>query len=175
LECFIFTDFDYLLRDKSAEREKYDAKAHDSVCSLPDKFFEQPCIFGRNGKKIAAELAAIRAKIKNVDESGFYTAKSAEELPKCALAPLLASLRAAGIGILDGEVEDLAQDGNFLSRKNKLTLDKVYELRHRILEGKRFSSVMRLESIREFLSGVFRDLTSAPPKLPHGISCSNPQ
>jgi putative ATP-dependent endonuclease of the OLD family len=51
IQCYLLADFDFLLRDKLTARNKYGAKAHDSLASLPPEFFAQiPSV--TDGKKV---------------------------------------------------------------------------------------------------------------------------
>jgi putative ATP-dependent endonuclease of the OLD family len=157
LQCYVVSDFDFLLRDGSEDRKRYGAKAHDSVVSLPLEYFCQPCIFGNRGKDVIAELQKLRAKIKSEAEEAFFTAKQVTGAGFSGLGDALASLRNAGLGILDGQIEDLSTEPGFLSSTNKLDLDKVYEIRARLNAGTKFSSFMSIDQLRQVLAAVFRD------------------
>ena len=65
------------------------------------------------------------------------------------------ALRKSGLGLLDGEVEHLSTDTAFLSPTNKLSLDKIYQIRVRLTSGGKLSSFMELAQIRQFLAAVF--------------------
>jgi hypothetical protein len=161
LECYIVADFDFLLRDKSNERNKYDAKAHAAVVNLPLAFFQQPRLFGANGQEVVSLLAKVRTKIKSQSEKAFYTAKTVSEIPLNGTKELVAAMRRAGIGLLDGQVEDLSIDPRFLSSTNKLDLSKIYEIRGKLVNRVKFSSIMKLEQLRELLAVVFADKGNA--------------
>lgn len=155
LECYVVSDFDFLLRDRSEDCKAYDAKAHDSIVSLPPDFFRQARVFGPKGDDVVAELHKLREKIKSQSAEAFFEAKRSSEVPISELAKILPILRRSGIGLLDGEVEDLSIEPEFLSATNKLALDKVYQIRARLNSGQKFSSFMKLDQLKEILGAVF--------------------
>jgi len=155
LECYVFADFDYLLRDKSAQGKKYNAKAHESVANLPQAFFEQRGTFGENGNEVLRQLVNLRSKLRGQAERAFFTATRAADVPLTGLLGVVAALREGGLCLLDGQIEDLSLEPTFLSGTNKLNLDKVYRIRARLIEGERLSSFMRLEEVQKFLEAVF--------------------
>jgi len=160
IKCFILADFDYLLRDKSDDRKKYDTekdkvKAHESIASLGKEFFMQFCILGEGGEEVFGKLQSLRTKLKQKFEKQFYTAKSVEEFANDELCGILESLRKKGVCILSREIEGFCTDSNFLAPKEKLSLDKIYELSERLgLEGK-ITDIFDCDEIRVFLEAVF--------------------
>ena len=156
IKCFVFADFDYLLRDKSDARNRYHAKAHENVTQLGEKFFIQECIFGHNGGKEYSNVQRIRSKIKNKYEAEFYTAKTASCIPDSTLLESLKKLRQNGIGILSGEIENCSQVPKILSAQdNKLNLDVVYKLSACLAAGKNMTDMLDTNEIKEFLEVVF--------------------
>lgn len=96
LKCFIFADFDYLIRDKGIEFGKWkkpNDKYHDSIDSLGEDFFAQECLFGGNGKRVFQGLQRLRANLKINEEQAFYTAKTAHECKSVNLLQRLRCLR----------------------------------------------------------------------------------
>jgi len=156
IKCQILADFDYLLRDKSEERNKYgDVKAHESLVSLPPQFFSQGCMYGDKGEVVLRKLQRLREKIRNTDPKTFYLAKKVDEvkLDGVDLPDILSKLRQRGIGILSGEVEDSCRDGT-VSSKNKLNLDAVFELNARIANGESISKIFDVDELVEVLQAV---------------------
>jgi len=163
IDCFVIADFDYLLRDKSDRRKLYDAKAHDSVANLPTSFFTQPCILARGGAKGLKAVQLVRTYIKSNLEKQFYQAKNVKELGSHGLTDFLCLLRRSGICILEGEIEELSTEPAFLSPTNKLTLEKIYAIRRRLISGEKLSSFMRLAELKDFLASVFDTPNGAKP------------
>ena len=155
IECFVFADFDFLLRDKSAARKTYDAKAHDSVVNLPSELFGQARLLGKRSRAVIKQLQRVREIVKERAEKEFYQAKRAVEIPFEGIAALTSALRKAGLGLLDGELEDLSKDPTFLSATNKMSLDKIYRIRSRLIAGEKLSSFIDISQLHEFFSAVF--------------------
>lgn len=156
IKCFLFSDFDYLIRDKGTEREKYGAKAHESIQSLGESFFAQECLFGNDGHEIFRRLVKLRSDLKNDEEEAFYTAKTAREFKSIDLSQELEYLRKNGVCILGGQIEHLSKNPSSLSPEdNKLSLDKVYDMKARIASGEKISDLIDIAEISEFLSVVF--------------------
>jgi hypothetical protein len=156
LEISLIADFDFLLRDQSAEGKKYGGKAHKSLCDLPVRFFEQPFIFGKYGGPALKVLESLRKSIREANTAGFYSAKTTAELGLNGLAGVLKVLRKAGIGILDGEIENLNKDGTFMSASNKLNLDKVYDLRKRLMGGDEIEAIIDVVPLIDALEVTLR-------------------
>lgn len=170
LESFIFTDFDFFLRDNTNNADKYkedivNSKAivvkqksyrHKSIENINIKFFEQSCIFSDKGKSIYKNIMEQRKKIKKNEEEKFYTAKSADELNDVvAIKGLLGKLRENGVGILESEIEALSKDVALLSRTNKLSLDKIFQISSVMNnENKKISDIIETEPVEKFLEAV---------------------
>lgn len=155
IKCFIFTDFDYVLRDKMEERKKYDAKAHECILNISQDFFTQKCIFGDNGKGAILEIQKKRELMKKNYENQFYTAKKATDIPESSLPEYLRSLRKNGVGILSGEIENCSKNTSFMSPENKLDLNKIYALNERLASETKIIDLFDTSEIKEFLDVVF--------------------
>lgn len=154
IKCYLIADFDYLLRDSSEDRRNYgDVKPHQSVENLAVEFFSQPCIYGGKGEAALKGLRGLRERIKKTEESAFYLAKSVVEVPEKNLPDTLQKLRTHGIGILSGELESLCKDG-FVSPKNKLNLNRTFDLNARLASGERISDIFDVTEIAEVLTAV---------------------
>lgn len=147
IKCFILADFDYLLRD---------SRKRKSIINLGREFFEQECIFGREGRNVIGKVNKLRNKLKNDDENLFNTAKTADEFDEKSVPIFLEYLRMNGIGILSGEIENCSKDYTFISpdKNKKITLEKVYELNGRIIDGAKISDLLDVMEIKEFLEAV---------------------
>ena len=155
IKCFLFADFDYLLRDRSDERKKYDAKLHDSIQSLGETFFTQDYILGRDGIQVYREIVKLRARIKNEEEQAFYTAKSLNSCKNPDIGQLLEKLRNNGVCILTGETEDLSKDPSFIkSVGERLSLEKIHELHGRLSKGESITDLFEVSEISEFLNTI---------------------
>ncbi len=156
IECYVFADFDFLLRDKDDDRPS-DVKAHESVLSLGDKFMCQSCIFGSNGNNVKGRIAKFRNTLKNNDRPAFYTAKNVEDVNSEEHAELLKkhlpTLRENGIGILSGEIEDLFTK-NELLEGDKLTLGSVYDINDYRSDGNTIDDIMETDEIKTLLYSV---------------------
>jgi predicted ATP-dependent endonuclease of OLD family len=156
IKCYVIADFDYLLRDSSEDRRQYgDVKAHHSVASLDLDFFAQPCIYGDKGKGALKGLQALRDRIRKADESLFYLAKCANEVSEPNLLETLQKLRRNGVGILSGEIETFCKDG-FVSPKNKLNLNRTFDLNARLASGEKISDIFDVTEIAEVLTSVLK-------------------
>lgn len=158
IKCFVFADFDYLLRDKTDQGEKYDnVKKHQSVKDLHLKFFEQSCTFGNDGSDIVSRIARLRNYLRDNCEKEFYTAKTIEEFDdeySNVIARGLKTLRENGVCLLSGEIEHCSTDKNFVSPSNKLDLNKVYELNDRLAQGQSITDLIDTTEIEQFLEVV---------------------
>jgi putative ATP-dependent endonuclease of the OLD family len=154
IECFVFADFDYLLRDAGDERKKYDAKPHKSVASLGEAFFCQSCTFGERGKKAYARLQKLRADVKKREEEAFYTAKSSSSLSHANISVALSYLRGHGLCLLNGEIESFCLDQEFVSPQKKLSLDKVFDMSERLASGAKITDLFETSEINDFLNVV---------------------
>lgn len=155
LKCFVLTDFDYFLRDKSEEADIYGGKRHDSILNLGEGFFKQNCIFGTEGEAIYVEIQKIRSTIKNEQPKEFYTAKKASECAHPNLGAMLDSLRQHGVGVLSGEIEHLSRDGTLMSPSKKLNLDTVFDLYSRVAANVPITDLFEIAEIEELLRAVF--------------------
>lgn len=130
IKPIVLCDFDYLLRDKTDDRKKYDQKAHDSVEQLRDC-----CVkLGDTKNTICNKVATLRADIKANHEELFYTAKCiddfTDETIKQRLVEVIEDFRKLGIFILTGEIEYLFTDRKLLDDKKctDKTIRKLREL-----------------------------------------------
>jgi hypothetical protein len=156
IKCFVFSDFDYFLRDKSDEVKKYfGVTPHESVESLGEGFFSQKCIFGKLGPREFLNLRGFRSQLKKQNERLFYTGKSSTEFENPVLINFLGRLRANGIGILNAEIEDCSKDPSLLSPKDKLSLEKVVEINAKLGSGQKISDFFEKSEVEPFLRGVF--------------------
>jgi hypothetical protein len=62
-------------------------------------------------------------------------------------------LRAHGVGILNGQIEDLCVDGTFSANK-KLSLASVFDLNQRLVNGEDIRNVFDTADIGEFLKHI---------------------
>lgn len=166
IDCYIVADFDYFLRDKGKEADKYKTngvKKHESILSLTNDFFEQNCILGKKGNDIFKKIQKLRADIKKNHEREFYLAKSLDDFKQIEYAnfkdlnELLKTLRIAGVCILTRQIEAFSKDSIFLSPKNKLDLNKIFDISQRIESGEKISSILDTSEIEEFLSKIIKD------------------
>jgi len=155
IKCFVFADFDYILRDKNDERDKYSAKAHENVLNLGQNFFNQKCILGDKGYDMISKLQRIRKQIKENCEKEFYTAKTLSSIQGDELTKLLIQLRQNGVGILNGEIENCSKDTSFMSPDKKFDLKKVYDLNLLLTSGEKITDFIDTNEIQEFLKTVF--------------------
>jgi putative ATP-dependent endonuclease of the OLD family len=154
VECFVFADFDFLLRDPS-KVEGYETKAHPSVEQLPVEFFAQAHVYGHNATMYLGRIAKLRNELRAGNPKAFYEAKHVSEFKDQKLPPILKKLRARGIGILDGELEHLSKDEGWMKAgSKKLSLERVYELRQSLNTGKKISEMLELAPLREFLGPI---------------------
>src|SRR5207245_694450 len=134
------------------DRKKYgDVQAHESVESLGEGFFSQPCILADKGEESLRYIQRLRSRIKRDNEKAFFTAKTAVEVDD-NIADILASLRKYGLCILTGELENFSKDEGFLSPTNKLSINKVYELHSRLSAGEKITDILNCSEIGEFLT-----------------------
>jgi len=155
IDCYVFADFDFFLRDKDkAKSSAYGAKNHDSIETLGVKYFEQNCIYGKNGKKNFSSVQKFRSKLKKEQEELFYTAKHVKEFNDQKFEEGILKLRKNGIGILNGEIEDLSKDTAFISSVKKISLNTIFEINKRINSGEKISNLFETEQIEEFLDSV---------------------
>jgi predicted ATP-dependent endonuclease of OLD family len=154
-KCFIFADFEFLLRDESDSAMIYGAQPQEHLLSLEDAFFDQECTFGATGAKARQFIEKLRTQIKDLSESAFYTAKSAVQIAHPNIQQVLDRMRSNGVGILSGELETLSKDYAFLSPSDGLTLTKLYALNERLRRGEKITDVLLTGEISDFLQVVF--------------------
>ncbi len=173
IDCYLFSDFDYFLRDSSEAAEKYkedikDKKTgkikkiksfkHLSLADVEKGFFKQKCIFGDSYDREIETIKKLRQIIKTEEEKNFYKSKTVDELQNRDEMKLhLTHLRKNGIGILEGEIENLSLDSSFLSSENKLSLQKIFEISTMLVSGKEISTIIDTAPIEEFLTRVFQE------------------
>lgn len=155
MDCYVLADFDFLLRDKESDREKYKSKAHDSVANLPREFFERR--FGDSADSVISKVNKGRMSLKQRYEQLFYTAKHASEFNNNNLISFLTMLRKKGLGILEGEIEHLFLDNNLASPSKKLDLDSVFKLKRRLSDGTSIEQLIDITTIQQFLEVVLND------------------
>jgi putative ATP-dependent endonuclease of the OLD family len=155
IKCFVFADFEYLLRDESDTAKEHGAKPQPHLLSLGADFFNQECTFGAAGAKAYQFIEKLRGQIKEADEAAFYTAKTAAQVSQANIPQVLERLRSNGVCILSGEVESCSKDYAFVSPYDKLTLEKVYALNQRLVDGEKVTDIVAMGEIGEFLKVVF--------------------
>lgn len=154
IKCFVFADFEFLLRDDSDAAMIYGAKPQENLLSLEDAFFAQECTFGATGEKARQFIEKLRTQIKDLDEAAFYTAKSAAQIAHPNIQQVLDRMRSNGVGILSGELETLSKDYAVLSPSDGLTLAKVFALNERLVRGEHISDFFLTSEISDFLQVV---------------------
>jgi putative ATP-dependent endonuclease of the OLD family len=154
IKCFVFADFEFLLRDEADTAAIYSATPQEHLLSLSDAFFNQECTFGAAGAKAKQFIEKLRSQIKELDAASFYTAKSAAQIAHPNIQQVLDRLRSNGVGILSGELENLSQDYAFLSPMDGLSLEKIYALHHRLMRGEKISDVLLTSEMSDFLRVV---------------------
>lgn len=150
IKCFIVADFDFLLRDPSPVKG-IQAEWHKSAEQLPPEFFDQEHVRVKQGV-----IAKFRNKLRTENPTAFYEAKDWTAFPEQPkLQENLGKLRRAGIGILDGEIENLSKDPAWIApSKRKFDLDKAYELREKLADGASIEDLFECSSLRETLQAV---------------------
>jgi putative ATP-dependent endonuclease of the OLD family len=154
IKCFVFADFEFLLRDEDDTAAIYSAVPQEHLLSLSDAFFHQECTFGATGAKAKQFIEKLRSQIKELDAASFYTAKSAAQVAHPNIQQVLDRLRSNGVGILSGELENLSQDYAFLSPMDGLSLEKVYALHQRLMRGERIIDLLLTSEMSDFLRVV---------------------
>lgn len=125
----VLCDFDFFLRDKAEDRNKYKAKAHDSV----EQLLDIGETLGDESLKIHKSATKLRSKIKKDHEKLFYKAKSLDEFNdeelKKSIQAVLNKYKSLGIHILSTDLEGLFKDKSFLNDR-KCDDDTVNKLRY---------------------------------------------
>lgn len=154
LKCFVLADFDYLLRDKSSDAEKYEnGRRHESLLSCGEDYFAQQHIFGDQGKAVFDELQKLRSELKSENEERFYCTKSFADFANTKLPDFLSLLRRNGIGILGTDIEGTIVDKTLL-REAKVKLETIFDVNARISQGENIERLMQIGEIAEFLNTV---------------------
>jgi predicted ATP-dependent endonuclease of OLD family len=171
IKCFVFADFDFLIRDNTGDHAKFinnfpAIKTHRSIADIPTSFFKQECIFGSMGSSEKKKLIEIRKWIKQNREVSFYTATNSRQIrgiPKAfCLATTLKRLQQHGICILKGDVESLFIDDSSLRIKRtkrgnfkKMDLETIYQLNNSIIQ-KPMEQIIEMKQIQRFLKSVLQ-------------------
>lgn len=153
-KCYLVADFDYLLRDKGEDRKAHNAKAHESILSLPREFFQQECTFGGNGADVYRKIQKLRSRIKRESIAAFYTAKRLSECTDKGVEEVLTELRTNGVLVLSGQIEDACTDGTFAATK-KLTMERIFRLNRRLARGVNIVDVFDGTEFTKFFDHVF--------------------
>ncbi|MEK7671403.1 MAG: AAA family ATPase, partial [Bacteroidota bacterium] len=153
IACFVFADFDFLLRDR-AKVEGFDTKAHPSAEHLPKEFFLQPHVVATGGGKLQERIATLRNRLRKENAKSFYEDKDGTQFKDTDLLPILKELRQRGIGLLDGELEGLFKDKAWIGSGRKFGLQQVYELREQLSTGRKVKDLLDIEPIQEFLMPI---------------------
>lgn len=156
LPCYIFCDFDYLLRDKLPDGKDYEAKEHENINSCVSNFFKQEYVMNSGCVDLQSKLQKLHLGLKALNKKVFYLGKQATEFDHPTLLNDLQKYRKLGIGILSGEIEHLSLNEDFLKPDSKkLSLEKIFELNKRLLNGEDISAIIKTDEIEEFLTAVF--------------------
>lgn len=141
VNCCVFCDFDFILRDRSEERKVHSAPAHKSLESMPEGFFRQ-FVDQSKGDKVRSRIQRFRTHVKGASHELFYTAKSVKQLIDAKIftedmyRQLLTEMNSVGIFILDGEIEGLFKNQEIVSRGGKFTNTCLFELHKKIKSGR---------------------------------------
>jgi predicted ATPase len=154
IQCFIFADFDFLLRDKQKPEDFPDASAQDSVMNLPDAFLKQKHLASNRVHLWREAFKNLRDELRRLNRQAFYEGKTAADFEHVGLQERLRKLRKKGLCLLDGEIEGLSKDHSWLPPSQKFNLGKVYDLRRRLSEGERMEDLFDLQPIKEFMEAV---------------------
>jgi predicted ATP-dependent endonuclease of OLD family len=166
LNCFLLADFDFLLRDKSEEADKFksddgQSNRHENILNIGDQFFKQPSIFAEDFQKWKLDIEKIRCTIKKDDEALFYKAKSSDEFKNKAyyeeLLDLLKNLRSSGIGILNKDLEDYILDKTVLSDRGKIDYESIFKINNLLCNGKTIDEIIDTTDIKELVDKVNSD------------------
>lgn len=154
IQSYILADFDFLLRDKQKPDDFPHASAQDSIANLPDAFLKQKHLAGSRVHLWREAFKKLRDELRTEDRQAFYEGKSRFAFTHVTLAEKLQKLRSKGLCLLDGEIESLSRNHEWLPPTRKFDLAKVYELRRRLAEGERMADLFDLSPIQEFLHAV---------------------
>jgi predicted ATP-dependent endonuclease of OLD family len=153
IACCVFADFDFLLRDKT-KVNGFDTKAHASAEHLLKEFYAQPHVGGPDGGKMQGRITKLRNRLRKENPKDFYEGNQATDFDDPDIVPLLTDLRRRGIGLLNGELEDLFKDKSWIRAGKKFDLHHVYELREQLSTGVKMSDFLHAGSIQEFLRPI---------------------
>lgn len=163
LKCYILCDFDFLLRDKNSEIEKYTdekwekLKKRANITEIHNNFFSQSHIFWQEYITKKQEIVDLRGKIKTSHEELFYKAKKVSELTTLTteINTMTKKLRESGVGILNWEIEDVFIDRDILPIWEKLSLWKIFDINQALNWGKKISEIIDKTAFEEFLNHLF--------------------
>ncbi len=156
IQVYIVSDFDFLLRDKTIDSDKYGVPKHDSIDGLGSRYFSQNYIAGEEGAEIYHEILSLREKLKVDEEMLFYTAKSATEFKNSGeVQTLTAKLRRHGIGIMDTDLEGIILDRSLLNPSGKYDLSSVFKTSDKLVHDVSIDSLVKVDDMKEFLASVF--------------------
>jgi putative ATP-dependent endonuclease of the OLD family len=164
IEHYIFADFDFILRDDAEEIGKYkDSKGNPlkkrkDVTKIPRGFFEQKCIFSSKAQDSVNVIKELRTKLKQSNEEEFYKAKNYKDFDEelhDEILKVLKQCRENGVGILNGEIENLSKDKDVLDAgRLKLSLAKIFQLNGLLNDGKKISELIEIGDIKQFIDHV---------------------
>lgn len=153
IACCILADFDFMLRDK-AKIDGFNTKPHPSAEHLPKEYFAQQHVGGSDGGKLLSRITTLRDRLRKENPKGFYEGKKSSEFKGTDIASLLNDLRKNGLGLLDGELEDLLKDKSWLGAGGKFGLQHVYEMREQLSAGKQMKDLVQIGAIQDFLTPI---------------------
>lgn len=143
----VLADFDYLLRDKAAERNSYGASAHESVEQIGGTSLK---LMGDSDGSLFSRVQSLRVEIKRSQEELFYKAKELSEFAdgtlKTKIVKLIADLKSVGVFILPTEIEGQFLDKGYLDggKCSDETVKKVREV-----EVTELSTVILLDNLKD--------------------------
>jgi putative ATP-dependent endonuclease of the OLD family len=164
ISCLVFADFDFLLRD-TTKVEEYDTKAHPSVEHLPKEFFSQTHVGAAAGAKLQGQITLMRNKLRKENPKCFYEGKHSKNFKEPGLPLMIKELRQRGIGLLNGEIEDLFKDKGWMGSAKKFGLQQVYQMREYLAAGKTMKDLIDLGPVKEFLTPIIgkKDVNDKSP------------
>lgn len=163
IKCHILADFDFLLRDTKPKDEYKSAKCHKSLQELDVSIFVQPYIGATAGMRLLERIKSMRTKLRTENERAFYTGDDVSLFSEPGLLELTSDLRKAGIGVLNGQVEDLSRDHSLVKKgSKKLSKDSIYQLREAIAAGRKCSDIFDLRQFDEFLRPILGSKVETP-------------
>mgnify|MGYP001000836407 CR=1 FL=1 len=162
IQSYIFADFDFLLRDKQKPKDFPNASAQDSIENLPDGFLKQKHLAGNRVYLWREAFKKLRDELRTENRQAFYEGKSHTDFNHGTLAAKLQKMRGKGLCLLEGEIETLSKNHEWLPPTKKIDLGKVYELRRRLAEGERMADLFELAPIQEFLQVVIPHAVEKP-------------